>query len=266
MKFSQIKILKLGGSAITNKTEIFSVRKDVLNRIAEEVAETNLNSLIIIHGGGSFGHPLAKQYKLYLGFKNQEQLAGFIKTRQAMTSLNKLVVDAFISKSVNVASIQPSSFIITKNGKITSINVEILKKLLKLGLIPILYGDVVVDKTKGFTILSGDQLSASLAVKFRAERVVLATDVDGIFTMDPKTNPEAELIPRINLNQLKKILKTKIKNESTIDVTGVMFGKLKEMIPVLKTGIKVFVVNAFKRGNIFKALTEREVEGTILEP
>lgn len=52
-------LLKLGGSLLTNKARAFSIRGAVLAGVASEISAAK-EPLIVIHGGGSFGHPLAK--------------------------------------------------------------------------------------------------------------------------------------------------------------------------------------------------------------
>jgi len=264
---ASLKILKLGGSAITDKTKPFSVRKDVVKRLAWEVSRAKPKNLIVVHGGGSFGHPLAKKYRLIEGFKAKSQLKGFAETRRMMMILNKTVVDAFVSQGVDAVSVPPLAFIRTSNGRISFIDEDVLKGLLGLGLTPILFGDVVIDDRLGFTILSGDQIVAKLAVSLKAEKIVLASDVDGVFTSNPKTNPKAKLISKLSLSKLEETVKLKsTTTESMVDVTGTMVGKLKEMIPPVNMGVKVFVVNALKRGRVFQALKGLRVKGTKLEP
>jgi isopentenyl phosphate kinase len=46
-------ILKLGGSAITDKTGELAAKTEIINRLAEEIKRADLDNLIIVHGGGS---------------------------------------------------------------------------------------------------------------------------------------------------------------------------------------------------------------------
>ncbi len=51
-----------------------------------------------------------------------------------------------------------------------------------------------MDSEQGFAILSGDQLIVRLAIELDAERVIFGSDVDGIFTSNPKLDKNAKLI------------------------------------------------------------------------
>ena len=258
-----LTVLKLGGSVITQKEKPLTPNLEAIKRLAREIKEANVKPLLVVHGGGSFGHWWAAKYRIRGGYRSQEQLMGFSKTHQAMMTLNKLVVDALVDAGVPAFPVQPSSFIMTKRGHITQIKAEIIQKLVELGLTPVLYGDAVVDSEMDFTILSGDQLISSLAIRFNAKRIIIGVDVDGLYTADPKTAPTAQLIEHITLEELKK-RKHRIGRAKVTDVTGGMLGKITELIPAIERGIPIIIVNASKPNNIHKALKEEKIKGTTI--
>jgi isopentenyl phosphate kinase len=258
-------IIKLGGSVITEKDKLFKPNTTVIERLAQEIAIAKTGPVVIIHGGGSFGHPVADQYDIVKGYKYSDQLIGFAKTRQAMLELNKLIIDALIKNNISAVSVQPSSCIITKNGRIDAFYCAAVKKLLDLNLIPVLYGDAVLDYELGFTILSGDQLAAYLAVKLISKKIVIGVDVDGLYTTDPKKDSTASLIKHITIEKLKKILEGMDITKYT-DVTGGMKGKIIELIPALKKGTNIKIINAKIPNRLVKALKDEEVKGTVLLP
>ncbi len=258
-------LVKLGGSVITVKEKELTPNTAVINRIAKEIAESELKTLIIVHGGGSFGHPLAKEYKIVEGYTTPEKAIGFSKTRQAMTALNKMIIDSFIQHSLPVVSVQPSACIITRKGRIQKFDVTPVQRLLSMGFIPVLYGDAVLDMETGFTILSGDQLAAELAILFDADRIVIAVDVDGLFTEDPKSNPYAKLMEEVSLSELKVFL-GRISGARTVDVTEGMRGKITELIPALERGVQIEIVNARRADRLYKALRGERTKGTKIKP
>ena len=257
-------VLKLGGSTITNKKIPNTPNLATINRLATEIADANVAPLIIVHGGGSFGHPIAKEYKIKEGYREESQLVGFSKTHQAMLELNKLVLDALIDRNIPAVPVTPSSCIVSKDGRIQILFSKAIEMMLQNRFIPLLFGDAILDSNIGFTIISGDQLVAALAIKFKANKVILGVDVDGLHTADPKNNQFAKRISCINLRKLKSFLHNIEKAKET-DVTGGMFGKVSEMINVAKAGIQTTITNAGKEKNILKALKGEEVEGTLIE-
>lgn len=257
-------ILKIGGSVITDKDKELEVRMQTINRLAEEIREASVQNLIIVHGGGSFGHPLAQRYAITEGFKEQTQKAGFSETHHVMTVLNGLFMDALIWRNIPAVSITPSSCIITKNGRIQRFEDAPLKMLLKMGFFPVLYGDAVLDSKLGFTILSGDQLVSMLATKLNAERIVIGVDVDGLYDDDPRVKKTAKMFKHLTLEELKR-LESKLGKPTTCDVTGGMFGKIVELLPAIEQGIPVTIVNATKPNYIYKVIKGKKVKGTIIE-
>ncbi len=257
-------ILKLGGSAITDKTQELVAKTEVINRLAEEIKRADLDNLIIVHGGGSFGHPTAQRYGIKEGYKEPAQKLGFAETHHVMTMLNGLVMDSLILHEVAALSIAPSCCVVTENGKIKFLEENLIKRILKMGFTPVLYGDVVFDERRGFTVLSGDQLVAYLAIKLKAEKIVIGVDTDGLFDDDPKTNPNAKPYKHLTLEELKKI-QNKIGKSSVTDVTGGMAGKIAELIPAIEQGIHVTITGATKPLSINRALIGKDVLGTEIE-
>ncbi|MFQ5975529.1 MAG: isopentenyl phosphate kinase [Candidatus Hydrothermarchaeales archaeon] len=256
-------ILKLGGSLITDKTKKFSVRHEVLKKLAEEIKSGTKDELLIVHGGGSFGHPIADEYGLNRGFKDKDQIKGVALTRKAMDELNLYVVKALVDADIPAVAVQPSSNIICKNGRIEEINISTIKRFIKMGMVPVLYGDVVLDTKLGFCILSGDQIISYLARYLKPKRGILCVDVDGIHDKDPKGFKDAVLIKEINKTNRDKAL-SKLE-ETPGDVTGGIKGKVLELINLADSGVESIVINGLVAGRLEDALMGREVTGTLIK-
>jgi isopentenyl phosphate kinase len=257
-------VLKLGGSVITNKKKPLTPNLPSIERLANEISRAKVSSLILVHGGGSFGHPVAEQYGIAEGFRNPSQIMGFSETHRAMTRLNSLVMKALISHNIPAVEVQPSSCVVTKSGRILNMQLGTLKKMLKMGFVPVLYGDAVFDSKKGFAILSGDQLVTSLAVRLDANRIIMGVDEDGLYTADPKTDSSAHLIDHITFEELKS-LKYTIEGSKTTDVTGGMLGKMLELTFAVNHKIQTLIVNATKSQRVYKSLKGEKVIGTVIE-
>lgn len=264
MKKLRPTVLKIGGSVITEKNKEFHVRMEAMNRLAEEIQEANSQNLVIVHGGGSFGHPLAEKYAIIEGFKEETQKIGFSETHHIMTVLNGLFMDALIGHDVPAISVTPSSCIVTEKGRIRHLEDTLLKRLLKMGFYPVLYGDAVLDSELGFTILSGDQLVSVLATKLNARHIIMGVDVDGLYNNDPKTEKSARMYRRLILEDLKRIHR-KLDKPTACDVTGGMPKKIVELIPAIEQGIPVTIVNATKPHYVCKTLKGEKVKSTLIE-
>ena len=260
-------ILKIGGSILTNKDSAESeIDSKSLKRIASEIKSSLDRSdkqLIIVHGAGSFGHPPAKEYKIGEPFQKDEypqKRIGFCKTQNAVKKLNMLICEAFIEEGLPVVAIPASSFMTATNKRITDGNLNSFKKYLDKGFIPVIYGDVVLDNQLEICVISGDQLIQYLAVNLNPDRVILGTDVDGVYSKNPKTHDDAIFFDRFSsLEDLDTLEGT-----TNVDVTGGMVGKIKELLYLADLGIESKIINAEVNDNIFKVLEDEKVKGTVI--
>ena len=257
-------VLKLGGSVITNKDKPMSPDLKAIQRLATEIYRAKVSPLILVHGGGSFGHPVAEHFDIPGGLVDSSQILGFSQTHLAMTMLNSWVMQALIAYNIPAVDVNPSSFVITKKGRIVNMELKPLKGMLKMGFVPVLYGDAVLDSKRGFAILSGDQLVSSLAIEVEAQRIIMGADVDGLYTSDPKTDPSAHLIKHLTLEGLKR-LKHTIEGSKATDVTGGMLGKMQEVTVAVERDIETVIVNATETDRVYKALKGKKVTGTVIE-
>lgn len=260
-------ILKLGGSALTIKDADKPTIDDVnLERIAEEVSCYN-QDMIIVHGAGSFGHIHAKEYAIGETITDDKDKSNKIKgmslTQASVQLLNYKVISKLHEKNVPAIGMKPSSFIVNKNKRIDECDTNLIRQYLDDGFVPVLYGDAVLDKNDEikYSILSGDQIITYLAKDLKADRVILSSDVDGIYTDNPKTNPDAKLIDIVT----KDTLLTTTTNDNQADVTGGMAGKINELLELADYGIESQIINAQKKGNIKLAVSGKAVKGTIIK-
>ncbi|NOZ59259.1 MAG: isopentenyl phosphate kinase family protein [Euryarchaeota archaeon] len=253
-------ILKLGGSLLTDKRRKFSFRAEVARRVAREIAESG-QRLVVVHGGGSFGHPLAVEYGLDKGIAEEKQLRGVALTRQAMARFNLLVVEALLREGVNAVGVQTSAIALCEGRRLSRLELGTVRGFLELGLTPVLYGDVVLDSKQGVCILSGDTLVAELAREFKPERVVLAADVDGVFDRPP-SQEGARLVREVNPKNWERVLGAVRRGE---DATGGMRRKLEELIELARLGYSSVIVNALVEGRLKKALLGEEVKCTVVK-
>lgn len=260
-------ILKIGGSILTKKDSIKSeINQENLNRIANEIKKSLDNSkkdLIIVHGAGSFGHPLAKEYKIGEKFSNEdypEKRVGFSKTQNKVKELNLLICKTFIDYGLPVIALPPSCFMTANKGRLNSCNLDLVKKYLDEGYIPVLYGDPILDNSSKMVVLSGDQIIQYLASNLEPDMVILGTDVDGVYNKNPKKHSDAAFFDKFSsLDDLDTF-----EGSTNTDVTGGMFGKIKELLSLADLGIESKIINANKKDNVYKALENENIKGTLI--
>jgi len=262
-------IIKAGGSAITKKSEDFTPNMEVISRLAQEIKEAGRVS-ILVHGAGSYGHPIAKKYSLGKGYFDEYRLKGFSETRASVSELDSIVLKSLMQNGLTPVKIGTFSNFITSNGRIVEFHKEPLLRAIELGLLPVFTGDLVFDRNRVFSILSGDQIVSYLSkllkpsrVVFgllKPSRVVFGTDVDGIYTGDPKKD-DVKLIENITEENIKEVFKFA---KDTGDASGGMEGKFSEILPIFDMGIEIDVINLTKKGNLAETL-RGNVKGTIIK-
>lgn len=158
-KRSTLIVVKLGGSSITEKGSFETLKRSKLDttcfQIQQIFRETGAN-VILIHGAGSFGHHQAKQYGLKSG-GGDDWLVGVSRTRSSVLRLNAIILQSLAALDVPVAPVSPFDFITLKDGDVLrSTLTEHMSSLLRTGLIPLAHGDVVLDRKRKCSIMSGD--------------------------------------------------------------------------------------------------------------
>ena len=256
-------ILKIGGSIITHKERgLPQVNLPNVRKIVNQLVGLN-KKFILIHGAGSFGHPIVKRTGIHKGIRKKKDLVSFAETQRLQNKLNCLITKELIKKDLPAFPCQASSQAVMSEGRLIKMDLDAIRGLLKLGLIPVLYGVPAYDVQRGCSILSGDQIASFLAKNLKIKKIIMASDTDGIFSADPKKDKNAQHIKRINRANFKKVKKM-LTGSSSVDVTGGMAGKVLEIIEIAKRGVSTQIIDGIKRNNIKKAFLGQKV-GTIIE-
>jgi len=235
-------VLKIGGSVLTDKNRSATARPEHIERMADEISRGLSSRLVLIHGVGSFGHHQAKEFGMRNGL-NDMSIKGIWPTHSAAKTLNGMIIEALYQKGLYAAPVHPLGMCVLKDGRIDSICMDVVDEMLAHGIVPVLHGDLAVDRTRGIEVLSGDQLIVAMAKELKAKKVGIGTNVDGVYAKDFKI---VEDISPSNIG----ILKEALTGSGGVDVTGGMYGKITELMDLASSGIPSLVFNAEKPGNI----------------
>jgi isopentenyl phosphate kinase len=206
------------------------------------------------------------------------QMQGLAQTRLSVQTLNRLVVAALIENSVNAVAISPCFSSIPTAAAITSSVEEqeqqqqqqlvaIVQSTLRAGLVPVLHGDACLfyndNKNKNNSmsrggILSGDTIIEWLGFAPFVSRVIFLTDVDGVYTSDPRLDSTAEFVPLVAVSSFSSSSSSpsspvEEQNSQHVviqatgsthahDVTGGFTTKLASAMAVAQTGKNVTIV------------------------
>jgi isopentenyl phosphate kinase len=253
-------VIKIGGSVITDKSKKYFFKQKVMNRLSSEIKKAN-KKVILVHGAGSFGHILAKDYSLNLGYRDDKQLPGFSITHAKVQKLNSLVLESLHDNRISAVSIPPHVILKLNNHEPEIMNYEIFEDYLKLGFTPLTFGNVVLDEELGFSICSGDLLLQMLAGYFKPEKVIYIIDEDGLYTSNPKINKNAEFIQKSNINELEALTTDPNSHD---DVTKGMEGKIETIKNIVRLGIDTILLNGNINNRLYDVLNGKETKHTII--
>jgi predicted aconitase with swiveling domain len=155
----ELVVLKIGGGAVTHKeSNQRQARPEVIRRLAREIrhalGERPLR-LAAVHGAGPFGHRLVTEYGLHGALSSAREIEGLVRTHESMEDLNKLFMDIFREEGLLVFPVQPSACLVQREGRVEEIFLEPVQRLLALqGVIPLLYGDMVLDRALGGSVVA----------------------------------------------------------------------------------------------------------------
>jgi len=251
-------IIKLGGSIITGKAEYRTFNKETVSRLADEIARSG-QKVIIVHGAGSFGHILAKKYNLQNGFSDREQVPAAARVMCDVRELSSMVVEELLAKNIPAVSVPPGSCFVMDDGKLVIDNEEPIRRLADMGIIPVMFGDVVMDRKTGLGILSGDQIMESLCRMFDADKAVFVSDIDGLYDRNPKTDKKARMIGTVTKEKLSEI----DSSSSVDDVTGGVRGKMETMLRMTTDDRHCYLINGNAPERLYHLLMGETVTCTI---
>jgi len=238
-------VLKLGGSVITEKDRPETLDGAALDAAADAIAEAvesgDVDDLVVVHGGGSFGHHHASE----AGVTTTEgtgDAADAVAIHGAMRTLNQFVLSRLHERDVPALPVHPLSTGSRDEGGILELPLSQVATMLSEGFVPVLHGDVLATAGEGVTVLSGDEIVTAAAEELDADRVGLCSTVPGVL------DSEDEVVPEITA--FEEVAAVLGGSDEGADVTGGMAGKVRQLLE-LGVPASVFGPNAiaaFLRG------------------
>ncbi len=143
------------------------------------------------------------------------------------------------------------------NAKILEIKTDRIKNALSEGKVVIVAGFQGTDEDMNITTLGrggSDTTAVALAAALKADVCEIYTDVDGVFTSDPRIVPDAKKVDRISYEEMLELASLGAK---VMHPRAVIFGK--------KYGVKIHVRSSFKEeeGTVITNLTAEDVSSDI---
>ncbi len=275
----ELVFLKLGGSLITDKTQPYTARLDKLADLSAQIAsalQTRPDLLLILgHGSGSFGHTAAKKYGTRNGLPAPFRLPpssakiggentywkGFAEVWYQASTLNRYVVQALFEAGIPAMTFSPAASVWSDGGQVTQWDLSQIEYALERGIVPVVHGDVIFDRSKGGTILSTEDLFEHLARELRPERILLAGLEEAVWADFPERRHRMEILTRESF----RTIRSGVGKASGADVTGGMESKVNQMLDLVDEipGLSALIFSGEESGNLEKTLKGENL-GTLI--
>jgi isopentenyl phosphate kinase len=260
-------VIKLGGSLITDKERDSTARPDVIARLAREIANARAvlpHSLLLSHGSGSFGHAAAARHGLRSGVRNVSQLPGVAETQDQAHRLHRLVIENLIAAGLAPFSLAPSSFLIAEGGRPVELHLEPMLRALAMGLLPVTFGDVVIDRSMGASICSTETVLLALAPRL-AEAACPITRVFWMGSTAGVLDGEGRTVEAIDQRNVASVL-SMVSGAAGTDVTGGMRHRVETAWRLAGGGIPSLILDGLESGALERALCGQPAGGTRVVP
>ncbi len=185
-------VVKVGTALISNKDGIVLEKiNDVVKGIVE-LRALGISVLLVTSGAVGLG---AKELKLPNKVKT-------VVMRQTCASIGQPILMSHYREAFSAHGVVCAQVLITKtelNDRKTFVNLKnSVTSLLDNGVVPIFNeNDSVSTDEVGTAVGDNDRLSAFVASKIDAQLLILLTDIDGLYTKDPKVDKEAHIIHEV---------------------------------------------------------------------
>lgn len=185
----KILVVKIGSRVLVS--EVGKIKLEVLRSLAQQISQLHEDGflpLVVTSGAIACGNSLASAKTII-----DEQVAASIGQRKLMSHWG----EAFDRNGMEISQI-----LCTHRDLHTRSTVTILRRSLELGIIPVINeNDAVADEEILALHEHGDNdaLAVIVAVTMEAARLILLTDVDGLYEGNPKINHGLEVIPEIEI-------------------------------------------------------------------
>ncbi|AFC70260.1 aspartate kinase [Rickettsia amblyommatis] len=202
-------IQKFGGTSVANIDRI----KKIVPIIKTEIAKNN-QVIVVVSAMAGVTNQLVTLCSEVSSLNNISQFAEY----DVALSSGEIVTASLLALALQEEDIKARSFLawqlpmLTDNNHskalVESITTDLLEKYLQLNTVPIIAGFQGINKSNRLTTLGrggSDTTAALIAAAMKADRCDIYTDVEGIFTADPRIIPNAKKIKEIDFLEMLEL-------------------------------------------------------------
>ncbi len=251
-------VIKYGGNVL--------IDRNIFNNFIDDISILNKLglSIIVVHGGGPRIQRELKKKNIKTNFINglrvtDEKVIKIVE--KVLIDFNNDIVESLIkkgSKAVpintqknNIINVVPDNENLGYVGIPSEINSEALSKIISSGQIPVV-APLGLNSSNDTYNINGDTAASAIAKKIKSRRLLLMTNVEGVY--DDRKN----LISEIKPFDIENLVKLKI-------VQGGMIPKIKNCIDAVESGVRgVVILDGRKPHSILDEIFSDKGSGTLI--
>lgn len=250
-------VVKIGSSSLTHKEtgDLNLAKMEKLVRVLTDLRNQGKEVILVSSGAIAVG-------RRAIGLQEKPDKTSLKQACAAVGQAKLMMVYQKLFAEYNQMTAQ---ILMTKYTMINNISRknarDTFEELLGLGVIPIVNeNDTVSTDEVDLEFGDNDTLSAIVTALVQADVLILLSDIDGLYTDDPHSNPDAQFIKQVNVIDEK--LESMGKGASSLVGTGGMATKISAAKIATNAGANMVIANGEKVSVITKIMNGEEI-GTL---
>lgn len=185
-------IIKVGSSTLTHSSGLINIRRiEALVKVLADLKNSGREIILVSSGAQAVG----------MGKLGMREKPKDMPSRQAIAAVGQCELMYLYDKQFSMYNHKVAQVLLTKDGVAVPERrqnvINTLTRLLEMGTLPVINENDTVSYDE-IEFGDNDTLSAIVGELVGADLLVILTDIDGLYDMDPRKNPEARLIPEVN--------------------------------------------------------------------
>ncbi len=258
-------VIKIGSSSITHKETGGAdlIRLEKLVRELTDLHNGGRDVILVSSGAISVGLKAANIKDVYYSGSSvpEGRPDEKLSIKQAAAAIGQARLMMIYQKIFSEYNQLTAQVLMTKRTIRNDLNrynaQNTFSELLTLGVIPVVNENDTIS-TYEIQLGDNDTLSAMVTALTGADLLILLSDIDGLYTDDPRQNPEAEFISEIE-DLTDDVDSYGKKSTGSLDGTGGMATKLKAAHIAVSSGADMIIANASDLNNIHRIVAGEEI-------
>ncbi len=244
-------VVKLGSSVVADESG--QVRVEVLEAVCDELARVHgSDGQIIIVTSGAVAHGI-----LAMGMGARPQAIGELQAASAVGQGRLYQIYERLLRERDVLAAQVLLTFFDMSARTHYLNArQTLATLLEWGVLPVI-NENDTTTTDEITFGDNDFLAAQVAVLIAADELILLTDIDALYTADPRADPRAR--PVANIDDPAELQDLAISRTTSPHGSGGMRSKVLAAEMAMAAGIPTVICSGLQAGALAEALAGRPV-------